>query len=190
MSEAVGYLHSHDIVHRDLKPENILFATQDQSSDVMVADFGLSKLVNDEHVLHTACGTPNYVAPEVLRQQGYGKPIDMWSIGVISYILLCGYPPFYDENDAVLFQKIMKGRFEFNAPYWNSISDSAKDLISKLLVVNPDERLTADQVLQHPWLREDNARDINLSQSLSQNLKNFKDKRAMKKGQSQSGKDD
>eukprot|EP00127_Corallochytrium_limacisporum_P000677 Clim_evm76s22 gene=Clim_evmTU76s22 len=180
MTEAVKHLHDLDIVHRDLKPENILFSDPSASADVKVADFGLSKLVNDDIVLQTACGTPNYVAPEILRQQGYSKPIDMWSIGVIAYIMLCGYPPFYDESDPVLFQKIMKGRFEFNQSYWRHISSQAKDLISRLLIVKPDQRLTADQVLQHPWIRG-GAPAVNISESLSQNLEDYNAKRALRK---------
>lgn len=96
---------------------------QDEDSKIMISDFGLSK-TEDSGVMATACGTPGYVAPEVLQQRPYGKAVDVWSIGVIAYILLCGYPPFYDENDANLFAQIIKGEYEFDSPYWDEISDS------------------------------------------------------------------
>lgn len=171
MTSAIDYLHDMGIVHRDLKPENLLFKTDAADADIMVADFGLSKLVNDATVLNTACGTPNYVAPEILKQAGYSMPVDMWSLGVITYILLCGYPPFYDESDPELFKKIMKGTFHFQKEFWESISDSAKDLIKKCIVVNPSQRYTAKQVLAHPWVSGETAKNINISESVSENLK-------------------
>ena len=106
---AVAYMHSMGVVHRDLKPENLLYHSPEEDSKIMISDFGLSKM-EDSGIMATACGTPGYVAPEVLAQKPYGKEVDVWSIGVISYILLCGYPPFYDENDANLFAQILKGR--------------------------------------------------------------------------------
>ncbi|XP_046142830.1 calcium/calmodulin-dependent protein kinase type 1 isoform X5 [Osmia bicornis bicornis] len=106
--EAVDYMHDQGVVHRDLKPENLLYYSPDEDSKIMISDFGLSKM-EDSGIMATACGTPGYVAPEVLAQKPYGKAVDVWSIGVISYILLCGYPPFYDENDANLFAQILKG---------------------------------------------------------------------------------
>ncbi|CAD7001627.1 unnamed protein product [Ceratitis capitata] len=106
--EAVDYMHEQGVVHRDLKPENLLYYSADDGSKIMISDFGLSKM-EDSGIMATACGTPGYVAPEVLAQKPYGKAVDVWSIGVISYILLCGYPPFYDENDANLFAQILKG---------------------------------------------------------------------------------
>ncbi|KNC84870.1 CAMK/CAMK1 protein kinase [Sphaeroforma arctica JP610] len=172
MAAAVTYLHQNGICHRDLKPENILFAGKEMDSDIKVADFGLSKLTSDESTLNTACGTPNYVAPEILRQHGYGKEVDMWSIGVIAYILLCGYPPFYDENDAQLFRKIMKGDYEFTHG-WDEISSSAKSLIGALLQVEPSKRLTAEQCLAHPWVTGKTARNVNISQSFSTNFRAY-----------------
>ena len=114
---AVAYMHSMGVVHRDLKPENLLYHGPEEDSKIMISDFGLSKM-EDSGIMATACGTPGYVAPEVLAQKPYGKEVDVWSIGVISYILLCGYPPFYDENDANLFAQILKGRHLriFNIP--------------------------------------------------------------------------
>jgi len=149
--DACRYLHENNIVHRDLKPENLLLE-QPKSDIVKIADFGLSKILGDEAMLKTACGTPGYVAPEVLQLNGYGKEVDMWSIGVIMYILLCGFPPFYEESNAQLFKAILEGRFSYPDPYWSSVSASAKDLINKLLVVDPKKRLTAEQALQHSWI--------------------------------------
>ncbi|RXN25713.1 calcium calmodulin-dependent kinase type 1D-like protein [Labeo rohita] len=122
--DAVNYLHSMGIVHRDLKPENLLYFNPQDGSKIMISDFGLSKMEGTGDVMSTACGTPGYVAPEVLAQKPYSKAVDCWSIGVIAYILLCGYPPFYDENDSKLFEQILKADYEFDAPYWDDISDS------------------------------------------------------------------
>ncbi|OCT65497.1 hypothetical protein XELAEV_180417364mg, partial [Xenopus laevis] len=121
--DAVQYLHNMGIVHRDLKPENLLYATPFEDSKIMISDFGLSK-IEDGGMMATACGTPGYVAPELLEQKPYGKAVDVWAIGVISYILLCGYPPFYDENDSELFNQILKAEYEFDSPYWDDISES------------------------------------------------------------------
>ncbi|KAJ3242116.1 calcium calmodulin-dependent protein kinase type 1G [Chytriomyces hyalinus] len=149
---AVDYLHSIGIAHRDLKPENLLLSDKSANAKVVISDFGLSKILNDESAMKTACGTPGYVAPEVLRKRGYGREVDLWSIGVISYILLCGYPPFYDQNNAVLFRQIMSGRFEFDSPWWDNISKEAKDFIRRLLVLDPKQRYTAKQALAHPYI--------------------------------------
>ncbi|XP_034940143.1 calcium/calmodulin-dependent protein kinase type 1-like isoform X2 [Chelonus insularis] len=159
--EAVDYMHEQGVVHRDLKPENLLYYSPDEDSKIMISDFGLSKM-EDSGIMATACGTPGYVAPEVLAQKPYGKAVDVWSIGVISYILLCGYPPFYDENDANLFAQILKGEFEFDSPYWDDISDSAKDFIHKLMCVNVEERYTCKQALAHPWISGNAASNKNI----------------------------
>ncbi|TNN00314.1 hypothetical protein fugu_011560 [Takifugu bimaculatus] len=164
--DAVNYLHSMGIVHRDLKPENLLYFSPDDESKIMISDFGLSKMEGTGDVMATACGTPGYVAPEVLAQKPYSKAVDCWSIGVIAYILLCGYPPFYDENDSKLFEQILKADYEFDAPYWDDISDSAKDFISHLMEKNPEMRFTCDQALQHPWIAGDTALCKNIHESL------------------------
>jgi len=148
---AVAYMHGEGVVHRDLKPENLLYYSPDPDSKIMISDFGLSKM-EESGVMATACGTPGYVAPEVLAQKPYGKAVDVWSIGVISYILLCGYPPFYDENDANLFAQILKGEFEFDSPYWDDISEEAKDFIRSLMCVNVEHRLTCEAALEHCWI--------------------------------------
>jgi len=148
---SVDYLHSVNIAHRDLKPENLLLRGDDET-DVMLSDFGLSKIINQDTMMETACGTPYYVAPEVLSAQGYDKEVDLWSIGVITYLLLCGFPPFYGETLPEVFEQIMKADYDFPDPYWTDISKDAKDFISKLLVVDSKKRLTAKQAMQHPWI--------------------------------------
>ncbi|KAK9302390.1 hypothetical protein QLX08_005636 [Tetragonisca angustula] len=168
--EAVAYMHDQGVVHRDLKPENLLYYSPEEDSKIMISDFGLSKM-EDSGVMATACGTPGYVAPEVLAQKPYGKAVDVWSIGVISYILLCGYPPFYDESDANLFAQILKGEFEFDSPYWDDISDSAKDFIHKLMCVNVEERYTCKQALAHPWISGNAASNKNIHGTVSEQLK-------------------
>ncbi|XP_036142300.1 calcium/calmodulin-dependent protein kinase type 1 isoform X2 [Monomorium pharaonis] len=168
--EAVDYMHEQGVVHRDLKPENLLYYSPDEDSKIMISDFGLSKM-EDSGIMATACGTPGYVAPEVLAQKPYGKAVDVWSIGVISYILLCGYPPFYDENDANLFAQILRGEFEFDSPYWDDISASAKDFIGKLMCVNVEERYTCKQALAHPWISGNAASNKNIHGTVSEQLK-------------------
>ncbi|XP_075219841.1 calcium/calmodulin-dependent protein kinase I isoform X1 [Lycorma delicatula] len=168
--EAVDYMHEQGVVHRDLKPENLLYYSPDEDSKIMISDFGLSKM-EDSGIMATACGTPGYVAPEVLAQKPYGKAVDVWSIGVISYILLCGYPPFYDENDANLFAQILKGEFEFDSPYWDDISDSAKDFIRQLMCVDVEKRYTCRQALAHPWISGNAASNKNIHGTVSEQLK-------------------
>lgn len=154
MCEALQYLHEQYIVHRDLKPENLLFATKANNSAIKLIDFGLAGSCKNGE-LKTPCGTPNYVAPEILRRNTYGTQADMWSIGVILYIILCGFPPFYDENDDLgrLYRKIKRAEYDMPSPYWDNISKNAKDLVKKLLQPDPKKRLTAKATLQHPWLK-------------------------------------
>merc|ERR1712079_842231 len=166
---AVAYMHSEGVVHRDLKPENLLYHSSDEDSKIMISDFGLSKM-EDSGIMATACGTPGYVAPEVLAQKPYGKEVDVWSIGVISYILLCGYPPFYDENDANLFAQILKGEFEFDSPYWDDISEEAKDFIRSLMCVNVEHRLTCHTALEHCWITGKQS-ERNIHATVSEQLK-------------------
>jgi len=168
--EAVAFMHKNGVVHRDLKPENLLYYNQDEDSKIMISDFGLSK-TEESGIMATACGTPGYVAPEVLQQKPYGKAVDVWSIGVIAYILLCGYPPFYDENDANLFAQIIKGEYEFDSPYWDEISDSAKDFISHLMCCNPEMRYTCERALQHPWISGNTARTKDIHGSVATHLR-------------------
>ncbi|KAI8835785.1 kinase-like domain-containing protein [Chytriomyces cf. hyalinus JEL632] len=153
---ALAYLHQREIVHRDLKPENILLATADpEDLRLKISDFGLAKLVTD--FTSTLCGTPNYVAPEVLMgksSRAYGSEVDLWSCGVVLYICLVGQPPFSDElAPPSMMDQIKTGKFSFPSPWWDTISAEAKDLIRKLIVVDPSKRLTALQALNHPWIK-------------------------------------
>uniref|UniRef100_A0A665TXV6 Calcium/calmodulin-dependent protein kinase IGb n=1 Tax=Echeneis naucrates TaxID=173247 RepID=A0A665TXV6_ECHNA len=171
--QAVSYLHQNGIVHRDLKPENILYYSQEENSKIMISDFGLSKMV-DNGIMSTACGTPGYVAPEVLAQKPYSKAVDCWSIGVITYILLCGYPPFYEDSETRLFSKIMKAQYEFDSPFWDDISESAKDFIRNMMQKNPSMRYSTEQALRHPWIIGKTARSQDIYYSVSVQIqKNF-----------------
>ncbi|XP_070814286.1 calcium/calmodulin-dependent protein kinase type 1D-like [Chaetodon trifascialis] len=171
--QAVNYLHENSIVHRDLKPENLLYYNTDENAKIMVSDFGLSKAL--EHgVMSTACGTPGYVAPEVLAQKPYSKAVDCWSIGVITYILLCGYPPFFEENETRLFSKIMRAEYAFHSPFWDNISESAKDFIRNLMEKNPTKRFLTEQALKHPWIAGNTANDLDIFQSVCEQMeRNF-----------------
>uniref|UniRef100_A0A8K9Y3A0 Calcium/calmodulin-dependent protein kinase IGa n=1 Tax=Oncorhynchus mykiss TaxID=8022 RepID=A0A8K9Y3A0_ONCMY len=171
--QAVNYLHENSIVHRDLKPENLLYFDSDENSKIMISDFGLSKM-SDHGVMSTACGTPGYVAPEVLAQKPYSKAVDCWSIGVITYILLCGYPPFFEDNETRLFAKIMRADYAFHSPFWDDISESAKDFIRNMMQKHPNKRFTTEQALRHPWVIGKTARDQDIYKSVSMQIqRNF-----------------
>ncbi|RKP37723.1 kinase-like domain-containing protein, partial [Dimargaris cristalligena] len=152
---AIKYLHDRNVVHRDLKPENILLADK-ESLTIKLTDFGLAKVVTENAFMKTLCGTPNYVAPEVLvpgHQRSYSKAVDMWSLGVILYICLCGYPPFADDFAPPAMQHQIKNAiYRFLPPKWDHISDEAKDLVSQLLLKDYGQRLPVEQALRHPWL--------------------------------------
>lgn len=176
----IRFCHDADIVHRDLKPENLLLTNKADVADIKLADFGFAKQVHvDGEGLATACGTPGYVAPEILQARPYGKEVDIWSIGVITYILLCGYPPFHHENQGVLFRKIKMGKFEFDSPYWDNVSAEAKNLISRMLVINPIERWTAAQLLDHTWITGANVNTVQLTGALIE-LRKFNARRKFK----------
>ena len=134
--DAVRYCHDNGVLHRDLKPENLLYESEEQTSIIKITDFGLARFVQEE-LATTACGTPGYIAPEIVGGKGYGKEVDYWSVGIILYIMLCGFPPFYDDNNQKLFEAITSCNYDFPSPYFDKVSDSAKDLISKILVANP-----------------------------------------------------
>ncbi|XP_069071071.1 serine/threonine-protein kinase DCLK3 [Pleurodeles waltl] len=172
LCEALVYIHCKNIVHRDLKPENLLIQhNPDKSTTLKLADFGLAVHVTGP--IFTVCGTPTYVAPEILLENGYGLEVDLWATGVILYILLCGFPPFrsQERDQEELFQIIQNGHYEFTSPYWDKISDAAKDLISKLLVVDPKTRFTASQALQHRWISSDGKRNSrNLQREVTMNI--------------------
>jgi len=148
---ALAYLHSLGIIHRDIKPDNLLLTTTGEDAIVKIADFGFAKRIGDG-ILYTPCGSPVYTAPEIIREEPYNKSADMWSVGILLYILLCGFPPFYHRDPNKLFDVIEKGVFDFPNPQWANISSSAKELVSLLLTLEPSERLTAQQALVHPWL--------------------------------------
>uniref|UniRef100_A0A8C9U682 non-specific serine/threonine protein kinase n=1 Tax=Scleropages formosus TaxID=113540 RepID=A0A8C9U682_SCLFO len=154
LANAIKYLHSLNIVHRDIKPENLLvYEHQDGSKSLKLGDFGLATVVDGP--LYTVCGTPTYVAPEIIAESGYGLKVDIWAAGVITYILLCGFPPFRgSEDQEVLFDQILMGQLDFPLPYWDNVSDSAKEVITCMLQVDVDQRYTALQVLEHPWVNE------------------------------------
>ncbi|CAI5743227.1 unnamed protein product [Peronospora destructor] len=178
--EAIKYCHDAAIVHRDLKPENLLLTSKDDDASIKLADFGFAKKVEfDTEGLVTACGTPGYVAPEILEGRPYGKTVDIWSIGVITYILLCGYPPFHDDNHNALFKKIKEGKFQFDSPYWDHVSDDAKDLISQMLVVDPEKRATVDQLLAHRWVTGTEIATVQLTSALEE-LRRFNARRKFK----------
>ena len=162
--DAVRYCHSLGIVHRDLKPENLLYTTQDENAMIKVSDFGFAKFLipKVQEQLFTACGTPSYVAPEIINSQGYDIKVDCWSLGVILYVMLCGFPPFYADDNDTLFRLIKESDFEFPSPYWDNVSDSAKYLIKNLLVVDSHKRLTTEEILKHPWLTQTNHSGTNL----------------------------
>ncbi|KAK5107457.1 hypothetical protein LTR62_001255 [Meristemomyces frigidus] len=155
--QGVKYLHERNIVHRDIKPENILL--MDKALKVKIADFGLAKIIGEESFTTTLCGTPSYVAPEILEQgnrRRYTRAVDVWSLGVVLYICLCGFPPFSDElysqeNPYTLSQQIKMGRFDYPSPYWDSVGDPALDLIDRMLTVDVEKRITIDECLEHPW---------------------------------------
>jgi calcium/calmodulin-dependent protein kinase I len=152
---AVAYLHDHGIVHRDLKPENLLFRTPEDNADLLIADFGLSRIMDEEkfHVLTTTCGTPGYMAPEIFKKTGHGKPVDMWAIGVITYFLLCGYTPFDRDSNLEEMQAILVADYSFTPiEYWRGVSLSARSFIKRCLTINPTERITAYEALQHPFV--------------------------------------
>ncbi|XP_008286988.1 serine/threonine-protein kinase DCLK2 [Stegastes partitus] len=162
LAGAIKYLHRMNIVHRDIKPENLLVCEYpDGTKSLKLGDFGLATVV--EGPLYTVCGTPTYVAPEIIAETGYGLKVDIWAAGVITYILLCGFPPFRSENNVQeeLFDQILRGKLEFPSPDWDTISLPAKMLISQMLQVNVDARFTAEEVLSHPWVTDEAPADSN-----------------------------
>jgi len=177
--EAISYCHSVKVAHRDLKPENLLLMSKTDDLKIKIADFGFAKKVTSEECLLTQCGTPGYVAPEILRGVPYGQKSDMWSLGVIAYILIGGYPPFIEQNQRELFRKIKRGSYEFHVEYWGQISREAKDLISALLTVDPKRRLSAKKALEDPWITGSD--DYLVGQDLGVNLGAFKKFNAKRK---------
>ncbi|KFD71733.1 hypothetical protein M514_04296 [Trichuris suis] len=151
--ESIAFCHSNGVVHRDLKPENLLLASKAKGAAVKLADFGLAiEVQGDTDVWYGFAGTPGYLSPEVLKKEPYSKPVDVWACGVILYILLVGYPPFWDEDQGRLYAQIRAGCYEYPSPEWDTVTPEAKNLINSMLTVNPRKRITADQALKHPWI--------------------------------------
>jgi len=181
ITNSLDYLHSNNIVHRDLKPENLLYVDK-EGERIMLVDFGLAKQIKGANSLSTPCGSPAYVAPEVLERKPYGAEVDWWSLGVILYILLCGFPPFHDEHNNLkrLYKKIKKGNFQFVSPYWDTISDEAKDLVSNLLNTDPKKRFGAKEVLAHTWLK--NNIETSIGDAFNIQLRNHQLKATLRRG--------
>lgn len=172
LCSALKYLHNLNIVHRDVKPENLLVTQHaDNTKSLKLGDFGLATYCDE--TLFTVCGTPTYVAPEILSEVGYGVQVDVWAAGIILYILLCGFPPFVSDsnNTEELFDKIIAGHFEYKSPYWDEISEPAMELIAQMLEVDPARRLTAEQVLGHQWIIDDKASDSDMQVQVAKKLK-------------------
>lgn len=183
ISGAIKYLHSIGVVHRDLKPENLIYShKEDNKGCIKITDFGLAKFKEGGEKMATACGTPGYVAPEVLKNESYGPPVDMWSLGVILYILLCGFPPFYHVSTSALYKQIKKGEYDFPSPYWDDISDSAKDLVKGMLTVSPKARLKPQGVLDHPWVSGGEASSKAFGSDYANRLVLMQARRTLKKG--------
>ncbi|KAI1004649.1 Calcium/calmodulin-dependent protein kinase [Podosphaera aphanis] len=161
--EAVDYLHDNNVVHRDLKPENLLYLCKNPDSDLVLADFGISKMLDAKNeIVTTMAGSFGYAAPEIMLRKGHGKPVDMWSLGVITYTLLCGYSPFRSESLPDLIEECANPRIVFHERYWKDVSKDAKNFIQLLLKGDPDERSTSKEALNHSWISGRNATDHNL----------------------------
>ncbi|XP_024938225.1 calcium/calmodulin-dependent protein kinase type II alpha chain isoform X21 [Cephus cinctus] len=151
--ESVHHCHHNGVVHRDLKPENLLLASKAKGAAVKLADFGLAiEVQSEQQAWFGFAGTPGYLSPEVLKKEPYGKPVDIWACGVILYILLVGYPPFWDEDQHRLYSQIKTGSYDYPSPEWDTVTPEAKNLINQMLTVNPGKRITASEALKHPWI--------------------------------------
>lgn len=177
---ALQYLHENGVVHRDLKPENLLYADLSPDAPLKIGDFGLSKIVDEQDTMKTVCGTPGYCAPEVLHGCPYGPEVDMWSVGVITYILLCGFEPFFDpRGDQYMYSRILNCDYEFVSPWWDEVSLNAKDLVQKLIVLDPQKRLTVQQALEHPWVTGKAAKFAHMD-STQKKMQEFNARRKLK----------
>jgi len=187
--QGLHYLHNHPqgkIVHRDLKPENLLYQAKpgEPHCDVIkIADFGLARTVSGSgDMMKTACGTPGYVAPEILMNKGYDNTaVDMWSVGVIAYILLCGFPPFYEEELPRLFDTILKAKYDFPSPWWDSVSKDAVDLIKNLIKIDVDKRYTAMQTMEDKWMKNASSEILKGADDIKDRMKKMKGKQLLKK---------
>ncbi|XP_011340946.1 calcium/calmodulin-dependent protein kinase type II alpha chain isoform X11 [Ooceraea biroi] len=180
--ESVHHCHHNGVVHRDLKPENLLLASKMKGAAVKLADFGLAIEVQGEaQAWYGFAGTPGYLSPEVLKKEPYGKPVDIWACGVILYILLVGYPPFWDEDQHRLYAQIKTGSYDYPSPEWDTVTPEAKNLINQMLTVNPGKRITASEALKHPWIcqRERVASSVHRQETVDC-LKKFNARRKLK----------
>jgi calcium-dependent protein kinase len=180
LASALHALHQHGIVHRDIKPENILLSSKADDAEPMLADFGLAKILGLPEVMSSLVGTPGYLAPEIVTKREYSPSVDVWALGVISYILLCGYPPFYSEDTKTLYKQIAAGAYEFHADSWDQISPSAKELIRSMLTVDPTRRITLPEVMKHPWITTHSKLLVARLTSSLQNLRSFNAKRKIR----------
>ncbi|KAM7449779.1 Calcium/calmodulin-dependent protein kinase type II subunit gamma [Porites harrisoni] len=180
--ESVHHCHQNNVVHRDLKPENLLLASKEKGAAVKLADFGLAIEVDGDKLgWYGFAGTPGYLSPEVLKKEPYGRPVDLWACGVILYILLVGYPPFWDEDQHKLYSQIKAGAYDYPSPEWDTVTDEAKELINTLLSVDASKRITASGALKHPWIvnRERVASKVHRQETLD-GLKKFNARRKLK----------
>ncbi|CAH8583745.1 unnamed protein product [Schistosoma turkestanicum] len=180
--ESVNYCHQNNIVHRDLKPENLLLASKCKGAAVKLADFGLAiEVQGDQPAWFGFAGTPGYLSPEVLRKEPYGKAVDVWACGVILYILLVGYPPFWDEDQNRLYSQIKSGAFDYPSPEWDTVTPEAKNLINQMLTVSPARRITAAEALKHPWIcQRERVASLVHRQETVECLKKFNARRKLK----------
>jgi len=183
--ETMEYCHLRQVAHRDLKPENILLKSLDDDTQITIADFGLARKAPDDDSLQTFCGSPMYLSPEIIRRKRYGTQTDMWSLGVIIFILLGGYPPFSDDDRQIQDKLIAKGKYEFYEEYWDEVSGSAQKLIKSLLVIDPKKRLSATDALNHRWFEKQRAaltkKTLKSQESIAVNFVHGKFKQAVKK---------
>ncbi|VDK81728.1 unnamed protein product [Litomosoides sigmodontis] len=181
--ESIAYCHLNNVVHRDLKPENLLLASKAKGAAVKLADFGLAiEVQGDAEAWFGFAGTPGYLSPEVLKKDPYGKPVDIWACGVILYILLVGYPPFWDEDQHRLYAQIKAGAYDYPSPEWDTVTPEAKNLIDNMLTVNPKKRITAEQALKVPWIcNRERVASVIHRQDTVDCLKKFNARRKLKK---------
>ncbi len=179
---AINYCHTRKIVHRDLKPENLLLDKDTENPKIKIIDFGTSQMFDPDKKMSQKFGTPYYIAPEVLKKS-YNEKCDLWSCGVILYILLCGYPPFNGANDKQIIEAVLKGKFTLDEPEWDDVSDDAKDIVKKLLTLDPEKRVSANDALQHRWIKtmaQIDKVDKNVKTKTLSNLKNFRGEQKLK----------
>lgn len=180
--DAISYIHDMNIVHRDIKPENLLIKSKDLDlKSLKISDFGLARFVKTEQMANTTCGTPGYVAPEILMEKPYNKACDFWSIGVVLFILLSGTPPFFEDESQDLFDKIKTCDYNFSESTWKNVSDEAKDLVSKILKADPNERYNTDQMMDHPWMTKklDEDKNLKMGSNLNQYIKSRKENKVV-----------